>query len=42
VQEKSFSVFAGIELVATIKKGKMKKNMAGILSLAEQFYALAG
>ena len=33
---------AGIELVAMIKKGQMKKNLAGSLSLAEQFYALAG
>ena len=32
---------AGIELVAMLKKGQMKKNFAGTLSPAEQFYALA-
>jgi len=32
---------AGIELVAMIKKGQMKKNLAFSLSPAEQFYALA-
>ena len=32
---------AGIELVAMLKKGQMKKNLAGTLSPAEQFYALA-
>ena len=32
---------AGIELVAMLKKGQMKKNIAGTLSPAEQFYALA-
>ena len=35
------STLAGIELVAMLKKGQMKKNMAGALSLAEQFHALA-
>ncbi len=32
---------AGIELVAMIKKGQMKKNMVAGLSPPEQFYALA-
>ena len=32
----------GIELVAMLKKGQMKKNISGELSPAEQFYALAG
>ena len=32
---------AGIELVAMLKKGQMKKNLTGTLSQAEQFYALA-
>ncbi|MBV1882768.1 MAG: IS6 family transposase, partial [Pseudomonadales bacterium] len=31
----------GIELVAMIKKGQMKKNISSTLSPAEQFYALA-
>jgi putative transposase len=31
----------GIELMAMINKGQMKKNMVGSLSPAEQFYALA-
>ena len=35
------STLAGIELVAMLKKGKMKKNMIGALSPTEQFYALA-
>jgi len=35
------STLAGIELVAMLKKGQMKKNMVGSLSPAEQFYALA-
>ncbi len=35
------STLAGIELVAMLKKGQMKKNIAGTLSPAEQFYALA-
>jgi len=35
------STLAGIELVAMLKKGQMKKNMVGTLSPAEQFYALA-
>lgn len=32
---------AGIEVVAMIKKGQMKKTMSNGLSCAEQFYALA-
>ncbi len=32
---------AGIELVAMIKKGQMKKNISRNLSFADQFYALA-
>jgi len=35
------STLAGIELMAMINKGQMKKNMVGTLSPAEQFYALA-
>ncbi len=35
------STLAGIELVAMIKKGQMKKNLVGTLSLSDQFYALA-
>ena len=35
------STLAVIELVAMLKKGQMKKNMASSLSSAEQFYALA-
>jgi putative transposase len=35
------STLAGIEVVAMIKKGQMKNNMVGVLSCAEQFYALA-
>lgn len=35
------STLAGIELVAMLKKGQMKKNMIGALSPTEQFYALA-
>lgn len=42
---KSFSsaqqTLAGIELVAMLKKGQMKKNCSGALSPSEQFYALA-
>jgi putative transposase len=34
------SILAGIELVAMLKKGQMKKNMIGALTPAEQFYAL--
>jgi putative transposase len=34
------STLAGIELVAMLKKGQMKKNLSGTLSPAEQFYAL--
>jgi len=36
------STLAGIELVAMLKKGQMKKNLVGALSPVEQFYALAG
>ena len=32
------STLAGIELVAMLKKGQMKKNMIGVLSPTEQFY----
>jgi len=35
------STLAGIELVAMLKKGQMKKNTVGALSPVEQFYALA-
>jgi transposase-like protein len=35
------NTLAGIELVAMLKKGQMKKNIVGSLSPAEQFYALA-
>ncbi|MFT7111435.1 MAG: putative transposase [Porticoccaceae bacterium] len=35
------NTLAGIEIVAMLKKGQMKKNMVGSLSAAEQFYALA-
>jgi len=35
------STLAGIELMAMINKGQMKKNLVGSLSPAEQFYALA-
>ena len=35
------NTLAGIELVAMLKKGQMKKNMVGALSPTEQFYALA-
>ena len=35
------NTLAGIELVAMLKKGQMKKNMVGALSSTEQFYALA-
>ena len=35
------STLAGIELVAMIKKGQMKKNISRNLSFADQFYALA-
>lgn len=35
------STLAGIELVAMLKKGQMKKNLAGALTPAEQLYALA-
>ncbi|NQZ68905.1 MAG: IS6 family transposase [Lentisphaeria bacterium] len=36
------STLAGIELMAMLKKGQMKKNIAGSLSPIEQYYALAG
>jgi len=32
---------AGIEIVAMLNKGQMKKNLASSLSTADQFYALA-
>ncbi len=35
------STLAGIELMAMLKKGQMKKNVAGVFSPVEQFYALA-
>ncbi len=35
------NTLAGIELVAMLKKGQMKKNLSGALTPAEQFYALA-
>jgi putative transposase len=35
------STFAGIELVAMLNKGQMKKNRTGDLTPAKQFYALA-
>jgi putative transposase len=35
------STLAGIELMAMIKKGQMKKNMGSSLSPTAQFYALA-
>ena len=35
------STLAGIDLVAMLKKGQMKKNVAGALTPAEQCYALA-
>ncbi len=35
------STLADIELVAMLKKGQMKKNLASFLSTADQFYALA-
>ncbi|MFT6958040.1 MAG: putative transposase [Halieaceae bacterium] len=35
------STLAGVELVAMLKKGQMKKNMIVALSPIEQFYALA-
>ncbi|MBL4863277.1 MAG: DDE-type integrase/transposase/recombinase, partial [Crocinitomicaceae bacterium] len=35
------ATLVGIELMAMINKGQMKKNMVGYLSPAEQFYALA-
>jgi len=35
------STLAGIELVAMLKKGQMKKNTVGTLSRVKQFYALA-
>ncbi|MFT6753708.1 MAG: putative transposase, partial [Candidatus Azotimanducaceae bacterium] len=35
------STLAGIELVAMLKKGQMKKNRTGDLTPTEQFYALA-
>ena len=35
------ATLSGIELVAMIKKAQMKKNISGVLSPAEQFYALA-
>ncbi|NRB37712.1 MAG: DDE-type integrase/transposase/recombinase [Pseudomonadales bacterium] len=36
------NTLAGMELVAMLKKGQMKKDRLGALSLAEPFYALAG
>jgi len=33
---------AGIELVAMLKKGQMKKSLVGALSPVEQSYALSG
>jgi putative transposase len=35
------STLAGIELVAMLNKGQMKKNRTGDLTPAKQFYALA-
>jgi len=35
------ATLVGIELMAMINKGQMKKTMSGSLSAAEQFYALA-
>jgi len=35
------STLAGIELVAMLRKGQIKKNLVGVLSPAEQFHALA-
>ncbi|MFT5548137.1 MAG: putative transposase [Candidatus Azotimanducaceae bacterium] len=35
------STLVGIELVAMLKKGQMKKTLAGALTPAKQFYALA-
>ena len=35
------TTLAGIELVAMLRKGQMKKNLIGALTPAEQFYALA-
>ena len=35
------STLAGIELVAMLQKGQMKKNLAGALTPTDQFYALA-
>jgi len=35
------SILAGIEVVAMIKKGQVKKNISRQLSCADQFYALA-
>jgi putative transposase len=35
------STLAGIELVAMLKKGQMKKNLTGALTPTAQFYALA-
>jgi putative transposase len=35
------STLAGVELVAMIKKGQMKKKLVCARSPAEQFYALA-
>jgi putative transposase len=35
------STLTGIELVAMLKKGQMKKSMVGTLTPIEQFYALA-
>ena len=43
--EKTFrsaqSTLAGIELIAMLNKGQMKKHLVGMLSLAEQLHALA-
>ncbi|MFT6734237.1 MAG: putative transposase [Polaribacter sp.] len=35
------NTLSGIELMAMIKKGQMKKNLSSTMSPAEQFYALA-
>jgi len=35
------STLAGIELIAMLIKGQMKKNLVGSLSPAEQFHTLA-
>jgi putative transposase len=35
------NTLSGIELMAMIKKGQMKKNLSSTMSPTEQFYALA-